>query len=690
MTPGSPTSCNAAPLARRLLARRLPETSGGPGCRDRGGRDRGGRAIRRAAAALGLALLSIVTLGIEAARAQEASPPPAPPLAMRTDSPRETISSFAVLRDALEAELIAYRENKSVEGARRLAILSDQFNALIDLSQVPEAARRETGIATWSYLIDIFGRIALPDPATVPDAAAYEAGGETSYRLGETPIRIVRMTEGERVDEYLFSAGTVQVAPRFFRAIAHLPLESRLDIESFTDFSPQLTGPLVPAGFYRAMPEALTRLWLGTPLWKVIGVALVLAALLGALLALHRVLGLWSPAGRLPALLWSGLRPLAMLAAGGLALPAIAHQVNVSGGFASITDAARILLSYAAYAWLAWIGIRMLFELVIRSPSVPDESLDANLLRLLSGVLGIVAVVIIVAFGAQAIGLPILSVLAGLGVGGLAVALALRPTLENLIGGVILYVDRPVRVGDFCSFGGLMGTVESIGVRSTKLRALDRTMITVPNAQFADMQLVNWAYCDEMLILDTIGLRYETEPDQLRYVLASLRRTLLAHPRLNAETVRVRFAGYAESALKIEIRVYAETREWNDFFAIREDVYLRIYEVVREAGTGFAFPSRMVYAAEEHPVDAEKTASAKRTVHDWRRSGRLPFPRFPREEIDRLERTLDYPPRGSYDERREDPEEAGAVEPLSAPDQRPKAAEGEAAEGSKPDPQRRT
>ena len=254
---------------------------------------------------------------------------------------------------------------------------------------------------------------------------------------------------------------------------------------------------------------------------------------------------------------------------------------------------------------------------------------------------------VIIAFGGQTIGLPIMSVLAGLGIGGLAVALALRPTLENLVGGVMLYIDRPVRVGDFCSFGGERGTVEGIGVRSTRIRALDRILITVPNAQFADMQIVNWAECDQMLINETIGLRYETEPDQLRYVLAQLRRMLHAHPRIDSATVRVRFTGYGDSALNVNIRVLADTREWNDFFAIREDILLRVYDIVTAAGSGFAFPSRTLYMARDTGLDAESTEEAKATVAGWRKNRKLPFPSLEREEIERLKGTLDYPPYGS-------------------------------------------
>lgn len=585
---------------------------------------------------------------------------------VRTDSPRETLATFLWLSDEMEAVLLRYTVENTSTGAARLALLSDQMVSLIDLEPIARSSRREVGIRTTTYMMDIFGRIGSPDLAAVPDSEDVEDVDEPSFRIPGTPLRIVRITEGERVGEYLFSSSSVDIAPRFFRAVGHLPLESPLEIESFSEFGPQLTGPLFPAGVVDAIPATLKRLWLDTPIWKVVTLAAVVAAILVALLALQRLLAVRTPGTRLLSVLKGGVLPLAILFAASVVTPYLSHQLNISGRFAAIVQTSETVIVHAAYAWVFWLAVRLLFEAIIRSPGIPDESLDANLLRLISGVAGILGGAIILAFGGQAIGLPILSVLAGLGIGGLAIALALRPTLENLVGGVILYMDRPVRVGDFCSFNDRMGTIEGIGIRSTTLRALDRTIISVPNAQFADMEIVNWAQCDQMLIHETIGVRYETTPDQLRYLLAELRRMFHAHPRIDSNTVRVRFAGYGASALNIDVRVYAATREWNDFFAIREDVFLRVYDIVKEAGTGFAFPSQTVYMARDDGLDEERGGTAEEAVARWRRSGRLPFPRLPRDEIDRLESTLDYPPCGS-------PEAAADTqeivdEPLSVPE----------------------
>jgi MscS family membrane protein len=561
----------------------------------------------------------------------------------------------------MEAALADYMARPSFAGMTRMALLSDQLNLLLDLEPRAPSSRREVGIRTWTYLIDIFRRLPSIDPATLPDVDQMKDLGTDAFRIPNTPIYIAAITEGVQQGEYLFAASAVEVAPRFFRALRSEPLRSTLGIESFTGLGPQLTGPLVPPGIVDAVPEPLRTLWLDTPAWKVLAALVFVVALAGITVGIGRVQAAVRPALRMGRLVLQSILPVTLVLAATIALPFFAFQINVSGRFATITGTFQSALAHVGYAWLFWLGIRILFEWVILSPRIPDKSLDANMLRLLSSVLGILGVIVILALGGQAIGLPIMSILAGLGIGGLAVALAVRPTLENLVGGVMLYIDRPVRVGDFCSFGEWMGTVEGIGARSTTLRALDRTLISVPNAKFADMEIVNFAHCDQMLINETIGVRYQTSPDQLRFLLVGLRQMLHAHPRIAPDTVRVRFAGYADSALKIDVRVYVETREWNDFFAVREDVFLRIYDIVEESGTEFAFPSQTLYIGRDHDLDKDRVQAAEKAVQTWRAAGKLPFPRMTEDDIARLEGTLDYPPHGSNDKRGAD----ATAEPLS-------------------------
>ncbi len=604
-------------------------------------------------------VLAFVTVGENgsavaqsASGTQAAASPSSDPVfrPIRTDSPRDTLQTFLRIGGELSDAMVKYRTDRSAELTRKLALLSEQVVALIDLSAVPGAARRKRGTETAMVLLDVFGRIPPPPLQAAPDAEAVgDLQGPVSWRIPQTPIRISLIQEGARQGEFLFSARTVHDAPRFLRGIVDRPLTPKMPFDTWTDMSKQITGPLIPMWIARPLPVSLHAFWLDTPAWKVVLMILVdVIVVVGVGLLTWGVRRI-APQDRLGALIVRMAAPVTVLVAASLFIPIVALNINLSGRAAGIEEFSRTIAIYAAWAWLFWIAVRAVFEAVIKSPRIADTSYDAGMLRLISGILGVIGVVLIVAYGGQQLGLPVLSLLAGLGIGGLAVALAIRPTLENLIGGFVLFIDKPVQVGDFCSFGGQTGTVERIGIRSTQLRALDRTQISIPNAQFADMQLINWARCDQMLIQETVGLRYETSPDQLRFLLTKVREMLHSHPRIDPQTVRVRFEGYGDSALNVGIRIYAKTREWNDFFAIREDVFLRIYDIVNGAGSGFAFPSQTVYMGKDGGLDETARDAAEQQVQAWRRSGQLPFPRLSEKRQEALAGTLDYPPKGSLE-----------------------------------------
>ncbi len=245
------------------------------------------------------------------------------------------------------------------------------------------------------------------------------------------------------------------------------------------------------------------------------------------------------------------------------------------------------------------------------------------------------------------LGFNVAALIAGLGVGGIAVALAAQKTVENLFGGVTILADRPVRVGDFCRFGDQVGTVEEIGLRSTRVRTLGRTVVTVPNAEFSSLQLENFAKRDQILLHTTLGLRYETTPRQLRYVLARLREMLLGHPKISPDPARVRFVGFGAYSLDLEVYAYARTADWNEFLQIREDVFLRMMDIVDESGSGFAFPSSTTYISRDEGVDEARSRQAEHHVDEWQAAGVLPFPEFAKARRAEIEDGLDWPPDGS-------------------------------------------
>lgn len=203
-------------------------------------------------------------------------------------------------------------------------------------------------------------------------------------------------------------------------------------------------------------------------------------------------------------------------------------------------------------------------------------------------------------------GIDLSTVLTGLGLGGIALAFAAQKTIENVFGTVMIVVDQPVRVGDYCKIGNSSGTIEEIGLRSTRIRTLDRTILTVPNGQLASMILENCAPRERIWFHHFIGLRYETTAGQLRYLLVEFRRLFKNHPKVDSGSAQVRFIRFGNSSLDLEISAYVLLADYGTFLEVQEELLLRIMDIVAEAGTCIALPSQTTYLAKDHGLDFGK------------------------------------------------------------------------------------
>ncbi len=215
-------------------------------------------------------------------------------------------------------------------------------------------------------------------------------------------------------------------------------------------------------------------------------------------------------------------------------------------------------------------------------------------------------------------GFDVSTAIAALGIGGIALALGAQKTVENFVGSVTLIADHPVRVGDFCKVGDVLGTVEQIGMLSTRIRTLARTIVTVPNRELSSLQIENYALRDRFWFHPTFGLRFETTPDQLRYLLVELRAVLHAHPKVDPDPARVRFIEIGAGSLNLEIFAYVHAIDFDQFLEVQEELYLRMMDVIAASGTGFAFPSQTLYVARDQGLSEDKAAAAEELVRKWR------------------------------------------------------------------------
>jgi MscS family membrane protein len=265
-----------------------------------------------------------------------------------------------------------------------------------------------------------------------------------------------------------------------------------------------------------------------------------------------------------------------------VALPLLARQ---------IWGTLAVLLVITACVWLS-VGLNgsienYLCRRLARSGNVGARSV-VHLGRRLLELLVICAAVLI---GLYLCGFNPTTALAGLGIGGIAVALAAQKTLENVIGGVSIISDGVVRVGDTLKVGGTVGTIEEVGLRSTRIRTPDRTVVSVPNGHLANLSLECISSRDKFWFHPSLRLRYDTTAAQMQSILDGLRNILTRHPLVDPDSVRVRLLQFGTYALELDVFAYIKARDWNHFMEIQEELLLRYMETVQAAGAQIAVES---------------------------------------------------------------------------------------------------
>jgi len=239
-------------------------------------------------------------------------------------------------------------------------------------------------------------------------------------------------------------------------------------------------------------------------------------------------------------------------------------------------------------------------------------------------------------------GFNVSTLIAGLGVGSLAVALAAQKTLENVIGAITLYTARPIRPGDWCRFGDIQGTVEEIGLRSVTLRTLNRTLVTVPNSMFSSADIENFSVRDRIRFFKLLELQMPT-PDQLRAILGEFRTLFASHPMVRQDTVSIRLADIEAATAVIRLDGGIMTRDYQEYLAVAEDLNLRIIEIVHQNGAIFSGPGQVLQIRDFQQAGAEKLQEVEAKLEVWRQGDGLPFPDLSDQEKQQLKGSLEYP-----------------------------------------------
>ncbi|HKV78068.1 MAG TPA: mechanosensitive ion channel domain-containing protein [Candidatus Sulfotelmatobacter sp.] len=533
--------------------------------------------------------------------------------------------------------------SNSVLGFLKAATAED-YNIAAQYLQMSAARRQSEGEQTATRLKYVLDKAFVGNYSrfNTPEAIPQEGAALGHQKLGtmsagdvEADLDLVRVSDPSAGKIWLISTDTLAKLPELYDQVKARQVESKL-------------------------PVVLVRHQLGgMPLWQWLAllVATPLAAGLGWLILFVMEIPLrwWARRrGRLDVANWRSVSGPAWLLAGTLI-----HQVFVvylrmplllRHYYFQITSTALILSAI----WIVWRVVRWsLYRVRLRALAHGLAGtgslmlLGERILKAVIFVLGVLAVL-------GNLGFNMSTALAGLGIGGLAIGFGAQKTIENLFGGVSVLADEVFRVGDVCRFGDRTGVVEDIGLRSTRIRTDERTLLAIPNGTVATINLENLSRRDKILFKTNLNLRSETKADHLRFILSEVRRLLYSHPKVESNTVRVRLIDVAGGAPTVEIMAYVLTQDFNEFAAVREDVLLRIMDIVDSSGSGLALPAQTLYLGRDAGLAKDKAESAVQKIAELRDDKKLPFPDFHKEEISSFKGSIDYPPKESTLRKSED------------------------------------
>ena len=503
--------------------------------------------------------------GVESAAAQ--SPPPVSPPAeapldpLGRSTPKGTVLGFLnAARRGEDAVASQYLDTRLSDGsAQRLArqlfvVLDARLPArLSQLSDDPTGSRADP---------------LRPDRNHV---------GDVRSANGEVPILLDRVQRGAPAPIWLFSATTLDRVPALYD-------EVMADQRNL----------LLP-GFLRSTRIGGARL--GEWLAVLLGFPLLYFATVLLNKLLTPLVGLtWRlTTGRAPQTGRNALpvpaRLLILVVAGRWVLSILPLSLLVRQFWNNIAS----LIAIGGIVWLLVLLNGEVEQYVRRKVPRWNQTAAVSLLRVLRRLVDVAVIFVGFLATLRHFGVDPTPALAGLGVGGIAVALAAQKTLENMIAGASLIFDQAVRVGDALKVGETIGTVDHIGLRSTRIRTLDRTVVSIPNGQIANASLETLSARDKFWFHHTVGLRYETTPEQLRLVVEAIRLMLEEHTAVDRTSVRVRFFRLGAFSLDVELFAYLFARDLDAFLEMQEQLLFRVTEIIGKAGTEIAFPSQTMY-----------------------------------------------------------------------------------------------
>jgi MscS family membrane protein len=535
--------------------------------------------------------------------AEPVTPYPLEPL--DTSSPRATLQSL--IDSSREAAAAYLKDNRKDARASALRAME-----CLDLEQELPDLRQAVGLESMLYLLEVLHRIDLPPMETIPDKDAVQDRKITSWTIPHTPITIGIGTEGASKGKFRFTPGTIKLLPELYKTVKDLPYKWGMDrVDIYRDLTSH-GGLIFSRRIISMLPDFFSAFFFGLRLWQWIGLAMFVS--LAGAITLAGYVYVRRALGRLDTRYEWNLRhnvgglilPVALIVFPKIGLWVLIYGLHILN-VEVYTPAAFVLLIllYVGAIWLIGAILDRLSWAVIFFGHFSRGGMDTQLIRLgFQIVTVIITAVLAIDFGAR-LGMPTYSMVTGLGISGLAVALAGREALSNLIGTVMIIFDHPFKPGDFIVVGeGDQGTVTEVGFRSTRIRTRDGILISIPNSTIANMKIVNMsAPVTVTRIHVPVGAAYGSDPKEVEDALLTACKK--SEYLTDDPEPTVRLVGFGDSAINFSLLCWVHHPEMRG--RALDQVNRAIHVEFGRRGIVMPFPQRDVHlvSSQDPPNDLD-------------------------------------------------------------------------------------
>lgn len=531
-----------------------------------------------------------------------------------TSSPRATLQGF--LEFMGKGYKVGVGDAESYLDSSKLYLTQEEVNSIrnalhyqesgqraMNLSEIPPAMVHESSRRLAIQLKEVLDRIDIPPIESIPDAEAMAKSEFKRWTLPNSEIRLQRVESGPRAGEYLFTPETLNRLPEFYAKVKHLPYKPGASVGwyDFATYSPAGVAialkSIVPPRWLLNAPRQ-QRTWstfLDQPLWRWGAIAAVLGLGFAFVLLCFRLSHRWANretyTGR-----WAYLLcPFSLVIVTPVAALILSEVLRVSGSVYQILTLSLWTLFYLALTWAVWVVGSVVAESLIASEKLLTSSIDSQLIRLVMRLLTVIAAIVILVAGADRIGLPAYSVLAGLGVGGLAVALAAQQTLANLLGSLIIMFEKPFAVGHSIKVQGTEGIVENVGFRSTRIRTPYNSLVTIPSSQLVNGTVDNMELREYRQVKTVLGLTYDTPVEKIQSFVEGIKQIIAAHPDTRKDNPQVFFQDFGPHSLDILLNFFLKAPDKMAELDSRQQIFLEILKLADDQGVQFAFPTQSLH-----------------------------------------------------------------------------------------------